>query len=440
MRGVWDNLAPYMWKDRLVALRRSLVRQVPVWVPLLAVIITALVFSFPPVQHPSQPIKLFPDSATYLSWGYGRPPVPFLFFSLIGTGRPAVVIQTVLSIVCWATLGWSLLGVPGAIYAVALAGSLWVSMWNFCVLSEGPTLSFGAAVLLATVALGRRWSWPRFAFWTATALIFTGVRAENVFLPIVLLGALLVWHRKRWLPLGAAGIAIGALFAVFGLLLDKQNHQWSIRMTNLVLTRILPDPQLSAYFHARGLPYEPNLLAWKNQMLAAYQPSFVEQTPEFQRWLEDGSRAAYMEWMMGLDPHRRLLQQLDWVTTREVEGHSYYAGGLNLPGVAMDLNRVYDAVRIPFSAWRWLALVPIACALLSWRIRFVDVLAIAYMIGVYVMAFIVFHADSGELARHMTFVNMMYRITPLVALAPVWERLGALAERGWVIGWRRAVR
>jgi hypothetical protein len=427
-----------MWKERLAALPSALVRQIPVWLPLVAVIITALTFAFPPLQNPMQPIKLFPDSATYLSWGYGRPPTPFLFFWLIGTGRPAVMIQTVLSIVCWATLGWVLVGVPGAIYAVALAGSLWVSMWNFTVLSEGPTLSFGAALLVATLALGRRWSWPHFALWAVTALIFTGVRVENVFLPIILLGALLVWHRRRWLPLGAVGVVIGALFAVFGLLMDKQNHQWSIRMTNLVLTRILPDPQLSEYFHARGLPYEPNLLAWKNQMLAAYQPSFIEQTPEFQAWLENGSRAAYMEWMMGLDPHRRLLQQLDWITTREQEGHGYYAGGINLPGVTMDLNRVYDAVRIPFRDWRWLALVPIVCALLSWGIRFIDVFTIAYMIGVYVVAFIVFHGDSGELSRHMSFVNMLYRITPAVALACIWERVGALAQRGWVFRRRRA--
>jgi len=421
-----------MWKERFRALWRTLRSQIPVWVPLAAVIATALAFDFPPVQRPAQPIKMFPDSATYLSWGYGRPPMPFLFFSLIGTGRPAVLIQTVLSIVCWTALGWSLLGVAGAIYAVALAGSLWVSMWNFTVLSEGPTLSFGAALLTATLALGRRWSWPRFALWAATALIFTGIRVENVFLPAVLLGALLVWHRKRWLPLGAVGIVFGTLFAIFGLLIDKENHNWSIRMTNLVLTRILPDPQLSAYFHARGLPYEPNLLAWKNQMLAAYQPSFVEQTPEFQRWLEDGSRAAYMEWMMGLDPHRRLLQQIDWITTREQEGHAYYAGAVNLPGVAMDLNRLYDAVRIPFRDWRWLALVPVACALLSWRIRFVDVFAIAYMIGVYVVAFIVFHGDSGELARHMSFVNMLYRIAPVVALGCIWERLGTPGRPGWM--------
>ena len=80
----------------------------------------------------------------------------------------------------------------------------------------------------------------------------------------------------------------------------------------------------------------------------------------------------------------------------------------------------------------------IVCALLSWGIRFIDVFTIAYMIGVYVVAFIVFHGDSGELSRHMSFVNMLYRITPAVALACIWERVGALAQRGWVFRRRRA--
>jgi hypothetical protein len=38
----------------------------------------------------------------------------------------------------------------------------------------------------------------------------------------------------------------------------------------------------------------------------------------------------------------------------------------------------------------------------------------------------------------MSFVNMLYRITPAVALACIWERVGTLAQRGWVFRWRRA--
>jgi hypothetical protein len=405
--------------------------RIAAWVPLLAIVATAILFVFPPVQHPSQPIKLFPDSATYLSWGYGRPPVPFLYFSLIGAGRPAVIVQTVLSICCWTALGWTALGTLGAIYGAALAGSLWVALWSFCVLSEGPTLSFGAALVASTLALGQRWSWPRFALWSVCALLFTGLRLENFFLVPILLGSLLLWHRAHWLSLGLVGVAMTAMFVVFGLLIDKQNHNWHIRMTNLVLTRILPDPQLAEYFHQRGLPHEPNLLAWKNQMLAAYQPSFVEQTPEFQRWLEEGSRAAYMRWLTGLDPHRRLLQWMDHILNRSEWGHDYYTAGVKLPGVAMDLTRVYDAVRLPFGSWVWLAAIPVACALLSWRIAFIDLFTLAYMIGVYVMAFIVYHADSGELERHMVFVSMLYRMAPVIALGCVWERIIAFAQRRW---------
>jgi hypothetical protein len=304
-------------------------------------------------------------------------------------------------------------------------------MWNYTLLSEPPTLSFGAATVAATLALGRRWSWPRLALWWLCAFLFAGTRLENPFLVFPLFGALLVWHRAHWRALGAAGAALAAMFVVFGILLDKQNTNWNYRMTNLVLTRVFNDAALAEWFFARGLPREENLFKWKGRMLAGSDPAFAPETPEFQRWLEEDSRAVYLEYLTGMEPHRRLVQSMDQITTRIDFSHHYYLVGINLPGKEYQLVPFFDAVRMPFRYWRWLAVVPLVCVVLSRRVLFADLFALAYLFSVYVISFIVYHADTGELERHMSLIYMLYRLAPVVVLAGAWERILGLARRWW---------
>ncbi|HSQ01605.1 MAG TPA: hypothetical protein VL049_30645 [Candidatus Dormibacteraeota bacterium] len=396
------------------------------FLPLPALFAVFLWLSYPPPESAAFPIKVFPDSPTYTTWGYGRPPVPFLFYSLVGSGPAAPLAQTILSLTCWLALGWIALGFPGALTAGLLAGALPVVLWNKTVLSESLALSFGAAFLAASLALGRRWSPWRLVVWIACLLLYTGVRAENFFLVPPVLAALLVWHRRHWKAVGAAGLAALGLFVAFSIVIDKQNHNWQIRMTNIVLTRILPDLKLRAEFLARGLPEEPALLAARGRMLAAYDPAFVAATPEFQRWLDDQSRPTYLAWLRTFEPHKMLFEAMDHVMKHWPSVFNYYIAGVRLPGSAWDFYPWSHAMRMPFAEWRWLPLIPIACALLTLELTFADLFALAYVAAVYLMAFAVYHGDTGELDRHLVLTATLYRFAPVVALAPVWERVRLL--------------
>lgn len=392
------------------------------WLP-LALLFAVLCWLVWPPEALRAPAKLFPDSASYTTWGYGRPPVPFLFYSLVGSGAAAPVAQMVLSLVCWLALGWTVLGFPGALVAGVLAGALPIVLWNQTILSESLALSLGAGFLAATLALGRRWSVPRACVWTASLLLYTGVRVENFFLVPPLLAVLSLWHWRHWKLIGAAGAAALALFVAFSIVIDKQNRNWQIRMTNIVLTRILANPELRARFLAAGLPDEPALLAAQGRMLAAYDPAFVAATPRFQRWLDEQSRGTYVAWLRTLAPHRMLIGGFDRAIKHWPSVFNYYIAGVRLPGSAWDFYPWSHALRLPFAEWRWLALIPIACALLTRQLAFADLFALAYLVAVYLMAFAVFHGDTGEMDRHLVLTAALYRFAPVVALAPVWERL-----------------
>jgi hypothetical protein len=399
------------------------------FLPFVAVAATALVLSVPPPQHPDHPITLFPDSVTYLQWSHGRPPTPSLFYLLVGSGRTACIVQTVLSVLCWTALGWTALGVAGALLAAALAASLPVALWNLTVLSEPLTLSLGAALCASTLVLGRCWTWPRFALWAACALLFTGVRVENFVVVPIFTAALLAWHRARWLPLAAVGAAAAAMFVVFGIVLDKQTTNWQTRMTNVVLSRILPDPELAAEFHARGLPQEASLLPYQGQLLQYYREDFRAQTPEFQHWLDGDSRRTYVRWLATAAPHRLLLTSMDSIMARITD--RYYIGSVQLPRTAYDLIRVYDKMKLQFRHWCWLAIIPVLCVAVTRTLRFVDLFALAYLLAVYALAFVAFHADTGDLPRHMVLVAALYRMAPVIVLSSVWERV--LARAGVVL-------
>ena len=398
------------------------------WLPLVAVAATALALSFPSPQV----AKIFPDSVTYLHWSEGRPPTVPLFYLVFRPDAPINIAQTVLSMVAWTTMGWMLLGLVGAIYAAMLAVSLPVLLWNLSVLSESLGLTFGAALCAATVALGRQWTRPRFALWAACAVLFTGVRVENFLFVPPLCAALLLWHRARWLPLLSVGAATALLFLVFGVILDRGTDHWQNRMTNVVLTRVLQDPELTIEFFARGLPRDEGMLAARGQMLKYYDTEWRNSTPAFQHWLDDESRPVYMRWLTTLMPHRKLIAWMDSIMHRGQ--YDYYTGGLHLPAITMDA-RMYDATQIPFVYWRWMAVVPVACAVLTLSVRFIDLFGLAYLIAVYVLTFGVYHGDSGELDRHMVLVAALYRMAPIVVLASVWEHAHALWQR-----WRNGAR
>jgi len=394
--------------------------------PLVLAIGVALWCMWPPPAPERHPIKVFPDSPSYVDWGYGRPPVPFLFYALVGSERGAVIAQTVLSCAAWGTLGWLALGLPGAVVALLLAAALPVVLWNYTILSESLALSLGAALLAATLALGRRWSPARYAIWAFCLLMYTGVRAENFFLVPPLFAALLVWHRRHWRTLGAVGATAAALFVVFSVVLDKQNRNWQIRMTNIVLTRVLPDAPLAHQFHTAGLPREPALLAARGRMLAAYDPTFVAATPAFQRWLDEHSRPMYLAWLRTLAPQRMLFQSMDHTLKHWPNAFNYYIAGVRLPGTAWDAYPISHAMQIEFARWLWLAAIPLASALLTRRVVFGDLFVLAYLAAVYLMAFAVFHGDTGEMDRHMVLTATLYRFAPVAALAGVWERIRRL--------------
>lgn len=396
--------------------------RLPVWLPFVVVVAVALALGFPPEQHPAHPINLFPDSSTYLNWTIGRPPTPWLFYALVGDGAAVRVAHTLLSLLCWTAFGWFALGLPGAIVAAALGLSLPVALWNYTVLSEPLTLSLGAALCAATLALGQRWSRARFAAWAACVLLFSCVRVENFLIVPLFCAALLLWHRRRWLAIGAVGSVAAALFLLFGVLLDRQSTNWQNRLTNVVLTRILRDPALSHQFHVNGMPREPMMLAHTGRMLMYYSPEFRAQTPAFQRWLDGPSRSTYIRWLATLQPHRMLIADMDRATARLTNG--YYMGGTQYPRAATALIALYDALAIPFRFWWLLGLVPVSCAALTRSVRFADVFALIYLAAVYAMSFVVFHADTGELDRHMTLAAALYRMAPLVALACIWQRIG----------------
>ena len=104
---------------------------------------------------------------------------------------------------------------------------------------------------------------------------------------------------------------------------------------------------------------------------------------------------------------------------------------MQLPGTAYDLIRVYDKMKLRFRNWCWLAIVPVLCVMVTRQPRFVDLFALAYLLAVYVLTFVTFHADTGDPERHMVLAAALYRMAPIVVLSSVWERVLPAIRSAW---------
>ncbi|MFN8640426.1 MAG: hypothetical protein U0802_01720 [Candidatus Binatia bacterium] len=114
----------------------------------------------------------------------------------------------------------------------------------------------------------------RLALWIACLLLYTGVRVENFFLVPPPLAALLLWHRRCRLALGLAGAAALTLFVAFSVVIDKQNHNWQIRMTNIVPTRSCRRWRRSS----KPAACRPNRRCWRRRD-ACWRPTTLPSSP-----------------------------------------------------------------------------------------------------------------------------------------------------------------
>jgi hypothetical protein len=218
---------------------------------------------------------LFPDSLVYersaaipvtsasfwTSWEpWGLP----LFYKLLPgpTSNSGPIAQWVISIASWLVLAWVVstlvhrqwLRVAGFVIILACSLTSSVGQWDGALLTESLTFSEAALLIAALLVVVRSPNRRNAALVLLAALAFSATRDASVVLAAVLLLpiAAVLWFRRQ--ALVALALAIGVVAIGAMVLVTSGVKRWEILLRDTIAIRVVPNPQMTAYFAARGMP------------------------------------------------------------------------------------------------------------------------------------------------------------------------------------------
>ena len=164
----------------------------------------------------------------------GHAPRPWglpLFFAMFPTDEWRAIGQSVLGVFAWTVLAWELTrhrrrrpAKYAAFASVLLFSSLTnVTAWDFTILTESTSVSFGVLIIALLMRWARTDSWIPLALATVIGVWWTFIRPDIRVFTVVLIGLLAVAGWRVWRRRGAETaakprlLAIGASMLVLGL-------------------------------------------------------------------------------------------------------------------------------------------------------------------------------------------------------------------------------
>jgi hypothetical protein len=350
-------------------------------------------------------------------WFGSRPPLTSFLWKLTGSPGAFAIGQTVISIVSWGVLAWtvgSLLPpgwrrLIGYLTILAFATTTPIVLWDRSVLSESLALS-GLALLFATsIRLAQNFSSRRASALVGAALWCALARDTEILLPATLGVLLLIFaFTRRHRP--AFNLSIGtacALFLAAGFCIATvvESGRDTLNMTDNLYVRVFPYPARVAWFSTHGMPESKQIdkLAVTQSPPAVGTAKIVSpdlKTPEFtplNRWINDHGATTYTlwliehPWLVVLEPFRR-------------PERTFNNAGGDIDGYAAG-NKVTSGLSpVLWPPWVWLLVVTaVIVVVLDERDLDVDraaqVVVVLGLIGVVAM-FAAWSGDGQETTRH----------------------------------------
>jgi hypothetical protein len=333
-------------------------------------------------------------------------------------------VQFVLSLVAWALLGFVAAGAVGVLLGACFALAWPVALWNGSVLSESLSITLFAASLAATLWLWTGWNRRRFAAWCAVVVVFAFTRSTNVFLlPFLVVPFAALGKRQTVLTAAVVAVVFG-LWGAYGNTVGAPLRETSL--LNVYLNRIVHNDQKRPYFVERGMPVDRDVAAFVDRRGAVNKDELFERSPQFAAWFKDKGASTYRAWLLS---HSLSFAQA-WSVLVDNVNYAYpeYDDGLQARAASTAMTRYYTAVYLPWWVMVVFAVVMLAVLALPRRITFEAVLAVALMAGAYVQAYVGYHGDATEMARHCILALVVYKVA--VFVIAVWG-YRVIRERVW---------
>ena len=400
-----------------------------------------------------------------------RPPTVPLLYKLVGGNAEYIrVLQSALSVLCWFSLGLalaSLFQANGLALLVLIGTCLFslsspINQWDGVVMSESIFLSLLVATIAVTIFAVRamftvgRLPGPLAILWFLVTLLFAGSRDSAVYFIVVpwLAGAL--WYISLFVRSRTdfeSAISRSGLFKalVLGLAIMfasqlslHHSKRWQTPLINVILNRIMPNPELHAKWIERyDLPRDPlfegqvNQYAWDRvggalQLRKMIKPRFP--LAAVGEWLRTRGVSSYQRHLLIDEPVRSIGEAINGLEmglnpeppvgpgVRE----SSYSKGAGITPWSQSLTRV-TYVRFPSAIAAYLLAIALAlpCLFLRVQLRAPTICALLLLLGAGAQAFVTWHGDAAEVPRHTLVVGVLMRVAIGVMIVTLLAELRA---------------
>jgi hypothetical protein len=317
------------------------------------------------------------------------------------------------------------------VFGLLLAFSLTpaVAMWNHIIQSESLSISVMILILASWLGILQRWSWLNFDGLVLLFGLWAGSRETNVYLCLLIAAALIpigiFWARNRVYWLLSACLLV---FAWINLRISELPTipRWAYPLANVILQRVLPEPDFLAYFEEHGMPAPPELLALSGQPAVAEDHAVFNRRAlnEFEAWVFRDGRDTYINFLAAHPAYTALAPLSDRRTllgSRELDGYLPPGFRHAFPGV------VNEALFPTQGPWLILLLV-VSTAVVVWQARpwtgsHQFWLLAGFFLLVIPHLYIAWHGDSSEVARHAVQANIQLRLSVWLLLAYSLDRI-----------------
>jgi hypothetical protein len=231
--------------------------------------------------------------------------VPLLYRAL-PSDSVRVVVQVSIGIACWSLLALAIahsvrrpiLARAGAVAVLLLGLCSQVTQWDEMIVSESLALSLAALLVAAILWWRKRRTRGALVGLLAvvTLWVFTRELQAAVYLPIcIVLIAWIVLRARRYVWLA---VALALLGAWSGYAASGNDDILADNAHNLLVLRILREPDGASFFARRGLP---DLDALKREAATRQfvgRRSVVLRDPAWRKWISDHWLQTYSAWLL----------------------------------------------------------------------------------------------------------------------------------------------
>jgi hypothetical protein len=377
---------------------------------------------------------IWQDSAGYQTsafWAGIRPPVAPALWFFTGSPRAYVVTQTVIAVLAWCFLAWTVAMAVGHGWRCVLAGAVVLAfastmpvvLWDRSVLSESLSFSALAMVFATAIWVGRRVTWTRVVALVVAAAALALTRDPLIWMVLGLGLGVVVYSVLYRLVLKVA--VLGAALIVVSLVALVGQGEANRNLDNIdhvYFVRIFPYPNRVQWFADHGMPDAARIREYAaGTKPARGEPKVVGLPPNdasvraLVRWLGSGNATrAYLEyvalhpWYVFSEPLREPER-----TFNNAEGRLSFYAAPDRTDLAL-LDGVFDPGPVVVALAAVVGIV-VTFGRGVWRRRWWQLVAGLGVFGLFEML-VAWHGDGTETTRHGIDGSVTVRLAVVVTL------------------------